>query len=173
MEFNEKTVNQSYIYKGKILNLRRDDILLPDGRPSVREVIEHSGGSSVLCVKDGKVAMVQQLRYPSGEVLYEIPAGKLNKGEKPDLTAIRELEEECGIIAKRVELMYKFYPTPAYDEEIIYIYRAYDFVEGSAKLDEGEFLTFEWMDFDTLKSMIEMGEIKDAKTLIALLSILK
>ncbi len=173
MEFKETTVKKTYIYEGKILNLRKDDILLPDGRPAIREVIEHSGGSSILCEKDGKVAMVKQLRYPSGEVLYEIPAGKLNKGEAPDVTAIRELEEECGIIADKVELMYKFYPTPAYDEEIIYIYCALDFKEGKVKLDDGEFLDFEWIEKDTLKKMVEDGTIKDAKTLIALLTILK
>ena len=71
MEFNEKTVNKNYIYKGKILNLRKDDIILPNGKPAVREVIEHSGGSAVLCEKDGKILLVKQLRYPYKEVIYE------------------------------------------------------------------------------------------------------
>lgn len=173
MEFNEKTVKKTYIYRGKILNLRKDDVILPDGKPAIREIIEHSGGSSILCEKDGKVAMVRQFRYPGGEVLYEIPAGKLNKGEKPELTAIRELEEECGLIATKVELMYQFYPTPAYDEEIIYIYRALDVKEGKVKLDDGEFLDFCWIEKEKLNEMIKKGEIKDAKTLIALLTILR
>ena len=102
MDLTEKTVNKKYIYNGKILNLRVDDILLPDGKPAKREIIEHSGGSAVYCEKDGKVLFVRQFRYPYKKVIYEIPAGKINAGEKPEAAAIRELEEECGVKAEKV-----------------------------------------------------------------------
>ena len=112
MEFEEKTLNKNYIYKGKILSLRKDDIILPDGNNAIREIIEHSGGSAVLCVKDGKVLLVKQFRYAYKEEVWEIPAGKINPGESPEETALREIEEEGGVKAERVELLYTLYPSP-------------------------------------------------------------
>ncbi len=83
MELKEKTVRKNYIYRGKILNLRCDDALLRDGNPCQREIVEHSGGAAVLCIVEEKVALVKQYRYAYGEEIYEIPAGKLEKGEIP------------------------------------------------------------------------------------------
>jgi len=173
MQFKEKTVKKNYIHNGKILNLRRDDIILPNGNGAIREVVEHSGGSAIVCEKDGKILLVKQYRYPYGEELLEIPAGKLNDGETPEQTAIRELEEEGGIIAKRVEKMFDVYPSPAYTNEIIRIYRAVDIEDGKVHLDEDEFLSQVWVEKDKLKQMIDNGEIKDAKTVIALLAVIK
>ncbi len=172
MNFKEKTVKETYIYKGKIINLRKDDIVLPDGNSAIREVVEHSGGCSILCEKDGKILLVRQFRYPYKEEILELPAGKLNPGEKPEETAIRELEEEGGIKAGRVEKMFEVYPTPGYTDEIIRIYRALDIEETKVHLDEDEFLESVWKTRDELREMIKKGEIKDAKTLIALLAIL-
>ena len=172
MEFKEETLKQEYLYKGKIINVRRDEALLPNGKTALREVVEHCGGSAVLCEKDGKVLLVKQFRYPYKEELWEIPAGKLNPGEDPKETAIRELEEECGVKAKKVSLLYEVYPTPAYDTEIIRIFKAEDIEKTSVNLDEDEFLSSAWIDVEDLKKMIRSGEIKDAKTLIALLTIL-
>ena len=168
MEFKEKTVKASYIYKGKILNLRKDDVILPDGKNAVREIVEHGGGAAIICEKDGKVLMVKQFRYPYKEEVLEIPAGKINAGENPEQTALRELKEEGGVIAERVEKVFEVYPSPGYTEEIIRIYRAYGLKFDKAKLDEDEFLTSEWIEKSALKNMVKNGEIKDAKTLIAL-----
>ena len=173
MQFKEKTVKKHYLHKGKILNLRRDDIILPNGNGAIREVIEHSGGSAIVCERDGKILLVKQYRYPYAEELLEIPAGKLNDGETPEQTAIRELEEEGGIIAKRVEKMFDIYPSPAYTDEIIRIYKAVEIEEGQIHLDEDEFLSQVWVEKDKLIKMVESGEIKDAKTVIALLAVLK
>lgn len=170
MEFNEKTVKKEYIYKGKILTVRKDDILLPNGNPAIREVVEHSGGSAIYCEKDGKVLLVKQFRYPYEQELYEIPAGKLNEGETPEQTAIRELEEEGGIKAKSVEKLFDIYPTPAYTNEIIRIFKATDFTDSKIKLDEDEFLSGEWVEKDVALKMVNNGQIKDAKTIIAILS---
>lgn len=172
MKFNEKTVAKNYIYNGKILNLRRDDVILPNGENAVREVVEHSGGSSVLCEMDGKILLVKQFRYPFGKEIWEIPAGKRNLGEDPETTAIRELEEEGGIKAEKVELICAFYPSPAYTEEIIYVYKAVNPKKGQMHLDEDEFLTGYWFTLDEIKEMLDKGEICDAKTLIALNTIL-
>ena len=112
MDLTERTVRKNYVYKGKIVNLRCDDAALPDGKPCKREMIEHPGGASVLCVIDGKIALVRQFRYAYGEAIYEIPAGKLDKDEDPMLAAGRELGEETGLVAERLELMFVLYPTP-------------------------------------------------------------
>lgn len=173
MNFEEKTVKSEYLFKGKILNLRRDQITLPDGKPAEREVVEHSGGSAVLCERDGKIFLVKQFRYPYKQVVLEIPAGKLNAGEPPEETAKRELLEEGGIIAESVELMFTVYPTPGYTDEKIYIYKAHGLKDGVANPDDGEFVSGAWYDKTELKSMINDGTIKDGKTLIALLAVLK
>ena len=172
MQFKEITLKKEYLYKGKILNLRKDQIVLPDGKGAVREVVEHSGGSCIVCERDGKILLVRQFRYPYMQELLELPAGKLNVGEDPAITAIRELEEEGGIRAEKVELMFEVYPSPGYTDEIIRIYKAVGIKETKVNLDEDEFLESVWIDKPTLKQMVANGEIKDGKTLIALLAIL-
>lgn len=169
MQLKEKTVQKNYVYRGKIINVRRDDAERPDGRPCVREVVEHPGGACVLCVKEGKVLLVKQFRYAYGEEIYEIPAGKLNVGEDPCITAVRELEEETGLISEEIEKLYTIYPTPGYSDERIYIYYVKKFQEGKQALDDGEFLNAEWVSLESAYSMIASGEIKDGKTIVALL----
>lgn len=168
MQLEERTVRKNYIYRGKIVNLRCDDAQLPDGRPCRREVVEHPGGAAVLCVRDGKVALVKQFRYAYGEAIYEIPAGKLNEGEDPCLAAARELEEETGLVASELALRFVLYPTPGYTNEKIYIYEALGVREGAQHLDEGEFLNVEYVPVKTVLSWIEKGELHDAKTIVAL-----
>lgn len=172
MKFKEQTVSENYLYKGKILSLRKDEIILPNGNGAIREVVEHSGGSCILCEVDGKILLVKQFRYPYKEELLELPAGKLNPGEDPMQTAIRELEEEGGIKADKVELMFEVYPSPGYTDEIIRIYKAVGVTKTSAHLDDDEFLECLWVEKQELKQMIKDGKIKDGKTLIALLSVL-
>ena len=168
MSLQEKTVRRNYIYRGKIINLRCDDAELPDGRPCKRELVEHPGGASVLCVFEGRVALVRQFRYAYGEELWEIPAGKLNPGEDPMLAAGRELEEETGLIAEQLRLLYTLYPTPGYTNEKIYIYEAVGIREGKQHLDEGEFLNVEYVPVKTALGWIEKGTLRDAKTIVAL-----
>ena len=172
MKFEEETIDKTYVYKGKILNLRRDEVRLPNGETTIREVIEHTGGSSVLCEMDGKILLVRQFRYPFKKEIWEIPAGKRNKGESPETTAIRELEEEGGIVAQGVEKLFEFYPSPAYTEEIIYVFRAVNPKKGNMHLDEDEFLTCRWFSKKEIKTMLKNGEICDAKTLMALNTII-
>lgn len=168
MEYTEKTVAKRYIYKGAILNLRCDEAELPSGAPCKREIVEHSGGACVLYEQNGKLLFVRQYRYAYGESVWEIPAGKLNAGEDPAIAAARELEEETGVRAGRVELLQTIYPSPGYTNEKIYLYRAYDGEETQAHPDEGEFLDAVWIEEKRAKEMLLRGEIKDAKTLVAL-----
>ncbi len=168
MEYIEKTVKKNYIYQGKILSLRKDDALLLNGNPCIREIVEHSGGACVLYVAEGKVLFVRQYRYAYGESVYEIPAGKLEKGEDPSWTAIRELEEEAGLKADSVTLLHIVYPSPGYTNEKIYIYEATKAMPVSAHLDDGEFLDVEYIPLAEVKRMLKNGEIRDGKTIIAL-----
>ena len=172
MEFEEKTLDKNYVYNGKILSLRKDVALLPNGKTAIREMVEHSGGSAVICEDGDKILLVKQFRYPYAQELWEIPAGKLNEGEDPKDTAIRELEEEGGVKAESVEKLFDMYPTPAYTNEVIRIYRATKITKTHSHLDDDEFLSAKWFDKKELKQMIDDGEIKDAKTLIALLRVL-
>lgn len=168
MEYIEKTIKKNYIYEGKILTLRCDDAILPNGCPCKREIIEHSGGSCVLYVENGCVLLVKQYRYAYGESIYEIPAGKLEKGEDPAVAAVRELEEEAGIRATSLQPLFVIYPTPGYTDEKIHIYWAKEGEKVQAHLDDDEFLDVEYIPLEKVKEMIQRGEIKDAKTLIAL-----
>lgn len=168
MDYKERTVNKNYVYQGKILALRKDDAVLPDGAPCVREIVEHSGGACVLYVENGKAVFVRQYRYAYGESVLEIPAGKLNKGEDPALAAKRELEEETGIACESVELMQVLYPSPGYTDEKIYVYFGENGRHKNACLDEGEFLDVVWISMTRVKEMLDNGEFFDAKTIVAL-----
>ncbi len=168
MDLTEKTVKKNYLYRGKIVSLRCDDAVLPDGKACKREVVEHSGGACVLCVKDGNVALVRQFRYAYGEELLEIPAGKINEGERPEDCASRELSEETGLCAEKLELWHVLYPTPGYDNEKIYIYFARGVTQGAAHLDEGEFLNVVFLPVEEAMKRIEEDKIRDAKTIVAL-----
>ncbi len=169
MDFTEKTVRRNYIYRGKILSLRCDDAARPDGKPCKREIVEHSGGAAILCVVNGKVVLVRQYRYAYGEVLYEIPAGKLEKGEDPSSAARRELSEETGYETDSAELLFTLYPSPGYTDENIYVYEAAEVRAGTRHPDEGEFLSAVSIPLKEAYGMIERGEIRDAKTVAALL----
>ena len=171
MNLTEKTVKQNVVFEGKIIRVRCDDAELPDGKPCKREVVDHAGGASVLYVREGKVLLVRQFRYPYMEETLEIPAGKLNPGEDPAQTAARELAEETGWQPVSVEHMFTIYPTPGYSAEKIYIYRAHGVREGQVHPDEDEFVTAAFYPIDEVLSMIEKGEIKDAKTIIAVMSL--
>ena len=163
----EETIEKKYVYRGKILSLRCDDARRPDGKPCKREIVEHSGGVGILYVEDGKVLLVRQYRYAFSEVLYEIPAGKLEKGEDPAACAKRELAEEAGLDAGAMRHVCTYYPTCGYSDEKIYIYEALQCRRGTAHPDEGEFLRALYMPLDEVRAKILSGEIRDSKTIIA------
>lgn len=170
MDMTEKTLSSERIFDGKILHIRKDTAELPDGRTAIREVVDHSGGVCVLALDEqGRVLMVRQFRYPYMAVLREIPAGKLEYGEDPRDAAVRELREETGATAGRFEPLGELYPSPGYCGEIIRMYLARDLTFGDTDLDEDEFLTLERVPFEDLVQDVLSGEIKDAKTMAAVL----
>ncbi len=170
MDLFEKTLKREYKFEGRIFKIRLDEVELPDGKQSKREIVEHSGGVGVLAVTcDGRVPLVRQYRHPYGEVIYEIPAGKLEAGEQPIECGKRELYEETGFTAERFESLGVVYPTPGYCAEKIHVFLATSLHFGDNKLDDGEFLECELIEFETALKMVMSGEIKDSKTQIAIL----
>ena len=170
-QLKETTVASELIFDGKILHLYRDDILLPNGAPAERELIRHIGAVCVIPVTDdGYAVMERQYRYPVGEVILEIPAGKLDsKDEDHELAARRELEEETGYQAKELIPLGKFYPACAYSDEAIWMYLAKGLTMGDRHLDEDEFLDVELIHLSDLVKLVMEGAIPDAKTQIAIL----
>ena len=164
----EKKQGGKLVYDGKVIKLHVDDVLLEDGSPAKREYITHQGGACVLAIVDGGILFVEQYRYPYGESVYEIPAGKLDLGEAHIKAAARELEEEGGIIADELELLYVYYPSPGYTNEKIYIYQAHGGKKTSAHLDEGEYLDAEFVPLARVREMLKNGELHDGKTIVAL-----
>ena len=172
MDFAEKTLNVKNIFDGKIINVHVDDVQLPDGEKAIREVVEHSGGVCVAPLTDeDELLMVRQFRYPFSRELLEVPAGKLEKGEEPLSAGIRELEEECGVVADKIISLGEIYPTVAYCSEIIRMFLAVGLHKTEQHLDEGEFLGVEKIKFDDALTMVMQGEIRDAKTVAAILKI--
>ncbi|MBO4323297.1 MAG: NUDIX hydrolase [Clostridia bacterium] len=166
---NEKCVSSREIYKGRVVGLRVDDIITDKGVTAKREVISHNGGAAILAVKDGKILLEKQFRYPYGEVIWEIPAGKREGNEEFIATARRELEEETGLIPLDLKEILKIYPTPGYTNEVICVFYADDFKEGSLNFDDCEDILSFWKDEREVYEMIDRKEIKDGKSLAALL----
>ncbi len=172
MKLTEKTLNKNYIYKGKIINLRVDDALLPNGNTAKREIVEHNGGVCVAAITENdEILLVKQFRYPYGEVIYEVPAGKRDGDEDPLLCGKRELREETGAEAKTYISLGQLYPTPGYCGEIIWLFAAKDITFGQNNPDEDEFVEVEKVPFKTAVEMVMSGEIRDAKTQTAILKI--
>ena len=172
MNLIETPLKQEYKYKGRIINLRVDKAQLPNGTEAFREVVEHPGGVCVAALtRDDCLLFVRQFRYPYGEVLLELPAGKLDKGEDPLEAGKRELKEETGVSAQRYESLGKLYPSPGYCGEIIHLYFARDLSFGEMSPDEDEFLEVEKIPLKEAVRMVMDNEIPDAKTQTAVLKV--
>lgn len=171
MNLTEKTLKEEYIFKGRIINLRCDEVELPDGNKSRREVVEHKGGVCVLpLTENDEIIFVRQFRYPYKEELLEIPAGKRDTADEVPLECgKRELKEEVGATANEYISLGELYPSPGYVGEIIYMYLARGLTFGDVCRDEDEFLNVEKIPFGKALDMVMNGEIKDAKTQAAIL----
>ncbi|MBQ7399789.1 MAG: NUDIX hydrolase [Clostridia bacterium] len=173
MNLTEKTKSQEYMFKGKIINLRRDVAILPDGSEAGREVVEHNGGVCVLPLTDeNEIIFVRQFRYPYMQELLEIPAGKRDsKDEDPLSCGKRELKEETGAESDNFVFLGELYPSPGYVNEVIYMYYADGLKYGESDPDDDEFLDLVKIPFEKAVEMVIGGEIKDAKTQSAILKV--
>ena len=170
MDLTEKTIDREDIFQGKVVQVHRDKVSLPNGKTSYREVVEHPGGVGILAMDERNcVPMVTQYRYVFKRKMLEIPAGKREAGEDPFATAIRELKEEVGATAKEWVPMGKLLASPGCYGEELYLFLARGLTFGETHFDEDEFLEIERIPFDDLLHRCLDGEIEDAKTVAAVL----
>lgn len=165
----EKYLNRKTIYKGKILTLELDQVECENGKLAYREIVRHHGGAAILCInEEQKVLLIKQYRYAYDEVIYEIPAGKLEERELPFVAANREFEEETGNVALDMTYLTTIYPTCGYSNEKIYLYLVTRYKKTTTHFDEDEIIESIWVDFKEVLSMIQAGKIMDAKTICAI-----
>jgi ADP-ribose pyrophosphatase len=163
------------VYTGRVLNLDVDRVRFPDGSTGELEMIRHSGASAVLpfasdpAGEDPQLILIRQYRYAAERTIYEIPAGRLDPGETPLECATRELLEETGCTAERVEPLTTIYTTPGFTDERIHLFMATGLTRGESKLESDEFIEVVALPLSEVLQMIERGEIVDGKTLIAIL----
>lgn len=162
----EKQVSSTLIHTGRNIQVTVDDVELPDGRRTKRDVVLHRGAVAILPIDaNGMVIMVRQFRYPIGRTLLETPAGTLEEGETPDFCADRELQEETGYKAGHLERIGGVFLAPGYSSEFIHFFAAWDLAESRLPMDEDEIITTERINFPQFAARVASGEICDAKTI--------
>jgi len=158
-----------HVFTGKVLTLNIDTVTLPNGVTIDLEIVRHPGAAAVVPLKDsGTVVLIKQFRHAAGGFIYEIPAGKLHPGEDPLHCAARELEEEIGWIAGRLERLTSMLTAPGFTDEVIHIYKATGLTAGRQQLDRDEVLEVLEISLEEAIKMIEAGTIRDAKTIVGL-----
>jgi len=157
------------VYKGRVVHLFVDDVALPNGQSVELEVIRHPGASAVVPLDwNGEVILIRQYRHAAGGFIYEVPAGKLDSGEPPETCAARELIEEAGVEAGRIDSLGSILTTPGFTDEVIHLYLARELFPAEQKLEHDEVLTVERVPLGRALEMCANGAIRDAKTVCAL-----
>jgi len=157
------------IYSGKVVTLNIDTVTLPNGVTIDLEVVRHPGAAAVVPLKDNRtVVLIKQFRHAADGFIYEIPAGKLHPGEDPKNCAARELEEEIGYQAGKLELLSSIFTAPGFTDEVIHIYKATELAKGRQNLDRDEVLEIVEVSLQEAIDMIRVGRIRDAKTMVGL-----
>jgi ADP-ribose pyrophosphatase len=168
-------VRSDRVYTGRIINLDRDTVRFPDGSTGELEMIRHPGASAIVpflsdpAGNDPQLLLIKQYRYAANEFLYEIPAGRLDPGETPAACATRELREETGCAAARMEFLYTMYTTPGFTDEKIHVFMAVELEHGAAAREADEFMSVETVTLSRALQLIQDGVIKDAKTALGIL----
>ncbi|MCH6268392.1 MULTISPECIES: NUDIX domain-containing protein [Neobacillus] len=169
-KLEEKTLKSEEIFSGKIISLHLQEVELPNGKTSKREIIKHPGAVAILALTpENKIIMVEQYRKALERTIVEIPAGKLEKDEEPASCARRELEEETGYVCESLELLTSFFTSPGFADEIVHVYLAKGLTkkEDSAALDEDEFVNLEELTLEEALQYVKEQKIYDAKTIYA------
>jgi len=158
------------VYRGAFLALVTDQVELPNGRRATLDLIRHPGAAAVVPFgAEGEVLLIRQYRYAAGGVIYEVPAGKLEPGEEPSACAVRELEEEIGMRAGRIEPLGWIFTTPGFTDERIHLFAAFDLEPGEQRLDDDELIEVAPMSLDAALDLVWSGALPDAKSALALL----
>jgi len=169
----EKTLTSRLLHQGRHFNFKTDEIQLPSGKTTTRDIVDHPGAVAIVPIlDDGRIVLVRQYRYTAGKELLEIPAGTLEKGEAPDTCARRELEEETGYTAGSMKRILAMYMAPGYSNEVIHLYFATDLRAGESRAEEDENISLEAYGPDELLEKVEKNAIEDAKTIAGILSYL-
>ncbi|ALC85904.1 ADP-ribose pyrophosphatase [Bacillus sp. FJAT-22090] len=171
-KFEEKTIQTDLKYKGRIITLQVDEVLLPNGEKSNREIVKHPGAVAIIALtEDKKIVLVEQYRKALERSIIEIPAGKIEPGEPPEVTALRELEEETGYTTSKLIYIQSFATSPGFADEIIHLYFAENIEKMTVKanLDEDEFVELMYVSMDEMESLIKNKQVYDAKTAFAFL----
>jgi ADP-ribose pyrophosphatase len=168
-QLKEKALDCKTVFEGRLLKVRLDTVKLYDGTISTREVVEHPGAVAVIAITaDNKLVLVRQYRRPMDEILLEIPAGVPNPGESGEAAALRELEEETGYRAGRIEKLFEGYASPGYSNELIQFFLAGDLKKYAPKTDEDERIEVELHDLGQGLDLIKAGKIRDNKSIIGM-----
>lgn len=172
MNLIEKSIEQKEVFNGKVLKMITEIVELPNGKEGYREIVKHPGAVAVLAINDkGNVVLVEQYRRAVDKILFEIPAGKLEKGENIDSAVKRELEEETGYKARKFTYLGKIYTAPGFTDEVIHIYKAEELYKGEVNRDDDEFINVIEMSIEDIKKAIKEGNILDSKTISSIMFI--
>jgi ADP-ribose pyrophosphatase len=165
-----RTLAHSRAYEGKVLSLDVDEVEEPGGVRAVREVVRHRGSVAALPVhSDGRMVLVRQYRYAVDQLVWELPAGRLDLDESPEEGARRELEEEVGLRAGHVEPLCVFFTSPGFCDEVMHLFRATELTEVPPRPEADERIEARSFDLDEARAMMQRGEVREGKTLVALL----
>ncbi|GAE25447.1 ADP-ribose pyrophosphatase [Halalkalibacter wakoensis JCM 9140] len=166
----ERTLKTNEIFKGKVIDLEVQEVELPNGKTSSREIVKHPGAVAILPItNEGKIILVRQYRKALGKTIVEIPAGKLEKGEDPLDSARRELEEETGYKTSKLDFLLSFYTSPGFADELIHLYITDKLEKGKTNMDDDEFLDILEVSLEEAEQMVKDQTIHDAKTAYAIL----
>ena len=166
-KLKETKISSQTLYKG-VLDVKLDEVKLPNGRTGVRIYLKHRGASGILPVENGFVYLVEQYRYPIGAATLEIPAGKREPGQSFLACARAELKQETGLKAKSIKEILVFHPCNAFSDEVQHLYVATGLSCGKTKLDDDEFINVKKIPLKKAYAMIKTGQITDAKTILSL-----
>ena len=168
----EENVSSKLLHQGKKFSFKTDVVRLPNGKETVREIVDHPGAVAIVAVDDGEMVLIRQYRYSTRSEILEIPAGTLEVGEDPYACAVRELREETGYAAKDWSKLLSAYVAPGYSNEIIHIYVAEGLTEVGSDMEEDENIRVERFSFNEVTDLIESNEIRDSKTITGVLAYL-
>lgn len=170
MIIEEKTISSDRIYTGKTLSLKVDTVEVEKQGYQKREIVEHVGAVGIVAITEEKeVILIKQFRKAIEKIMWEIPAGKLEKGENPKDCALRELKEETGYSAGNLKLIHKIYTSPGFCNQKVYIFLATDLTQGECDFDPGENIETYKLSLEKVNEMIQKNEIEDAKTIVGIL----